>query len=180
MSPTPSVLPLSTIAENHHMESRLKAELRVRQSLDKKFFNTKSIMRRDPERYMRNPTKVFCSTHFNNKFTLYDMPGYHKTSISKNKSPLRQSLPLDIDRGTSSSPPPSELKSLVVPRVPQFTSKMTVKPKTFMTASLDSGTYFPRSTFSKQDKFKDAFPKEYLLSHREPTYNRQVDYFKGD
>jgi hypothetical protein len=32
---------------------------------------------------MRNPTKVFCSAHFNNSFALYELPGYNKNIISK-------------------------------------------------------------------------------------------------
>jgi glucose-6-phosphate-specific signal transduction histidine kinase len=48
-------------AENK-VEQRLAAELNVRNQLDQKFFNTKSIIRRSPDKYMHNPTKVFTTT----------------------------------------------------------------------------------------------------------------------
>lgn len=45
--------------------------------------NMKTILRRNPEKYMRNPAKVFASTHFSKKFALYDLPGYQNELISK-------------------------------------------------------------------------------------------------
>lgn len=72
------------------LKSRLLKELQVRKSLDNEFFLTKSIMRRDPKRYTRNPTKVYCSTHFSKNFALYELPGHNNTVISKNaQSPIK-------------------------------------------------------------------------------------------
>jgi len=51
--------------------------------MDRAFFNMKTILRRNPEKYMRNPAKVFASTHFSKKFALYDLPGYQNELISK-------------------------------------------------------------------------------------------------
>ena len=58
------------------IEQRLVAELNVRNQLDQKFFNTKSLIRRSPERYMHNPTKVFSTTISSKMYNLYDLPGY--------------------------------------------------------------------------------------------------------
>jgi hypothetical protein len=68
------------------MGERLMAEIKVRQSMDEAFLPTKNVMRRNPEKYMRNPAKVFTSTHFSKQFALFDLPGYKNTIISKSKN----------------------------------------------------------------------------------------------
>ena len=41
-------------------------------------------MRRNPEKYMRNPTKVYFGTYGNKSFAFYDLPGYKNSKISNN------------------------------------------------------------------------------------------------
>jgi hypothetical protein len=60
--------------------------------MDQKFSPTTSVMRRNPDKYMRNPTKVFASTHFSKKFALYDLPGYQKQTIGTKKNSLSPDL----------------------------------------------------------------------------------------
>jgi hypothetical protein len=51
-------------------------ELNVRSQIDNKFFNTKNVVRRSPDKYMHNPTKVFATTINSKAFAFYELPGY--------------------------------------------------------------------------------------------------------
>jgi hypothetical protein len=160
------------------LENRMKDELKVRHSLDKTFFSTKNVIRRNPDRYMKNPTKVFCSTISDNKFALYERPGYHNNLIAKSKSPERNpehpEPPKQLKRGVKTSGPSLVLQSLLVPEVPKLDTKPVVQPRgNFDPAAVaPSGIYAPRSTYTKQAHLKDSQHHEYMYLHRQPNFNR--------
>jgi hypothetical protein len=67
------------------LEKRLNAELKIRHNLNTHFFNTQTIVRRSPDKYMHNPTKVYHTMISNRHFAMYELPGYNNVIISKNK-----------------------------------------------------------------------------------------------
>ena len=60
----------------------MQGEIKVREQLDSKFTNTNRLIRRNPQKYMRNPTNVYFSNIGNKSFAMYDLPGYKNIKIS--------------------------------------------------------------------------------------------------
>ena len=126
-----SFMPVEHSAGHVNMDPRLlrriEAEQKVKAQLDRTFFSTKTIMRRDPDRYIRNPTKVLATTISDSTYALYEAPG-QQSYISKNRLP-KQSSPLRVRRSLRTVEPDPKLRSLLMPEAPKLVSKEQQHPK---------------------------------------------------
>ena len=127
----------------------------------KTFVNESNVCRRKPDKYMRNPTKVYFTTLGPQTYGYYEVPGMPQPIISINKMKDRS---------------PSEYKKFI-PEVPTF---KTVSPTPKLPLLSHSSTKWKQIEAAPSLRHKFAKYDEYLECHTEKFVNQTPKSFKAD